>query len=89
MKGKGSSDSLAEIDPNTGAIKQIVGETGATGLFGLAWWNGVFYAFSSSGTVYTLDVTTGKATPVSGIATPKGAKWWGAGVSTRAAGFGS
>lgn len=86
LKGKGTSDSLASIDPKTGKILKIIGETGAKGLYGLAWWSGVFYGFSSDGNVYVLDVTTAKATVVSGITAPKGVKWWGAGVSTRAAG---
>ncbi len=86
LKGKGNSDSLASIDPKNGKILKVIGETGAKGLYGLAWWSGVFYGFSSDGNVYVLDVTTGKASVVSGIQAPKGVKWWGAGVSTRAAG---
>lgn len=86
LKGKGNSDSLASIDPKNGKILKIIGETGAKGLYGLAWWSGVFYAFSSDGNVYVLDVKTAKASVVSGIQAPKGIKWWGAGVSTRAAG---
>lgn len=81
-----TSDTLASIDPKTGKIVTIIGDTGVAKLFGFAWWSGVFYGFSSDGGVYTLDVNTGMATPVAGIVTPKGAKWWGAGVSTRAAG---
>lgn len=84
LKGKGKTDALAKVDPMTGKAT-IIGETGAQGLYGLAWWNGVFYAFSSNGNVYTLDVQTGKATVVAGIVVPKDVKWWGAGVSTRAA----
>lgn len=86
LKGKGDSDSLASIDPKNGKILKVIGETGAKGLFGLAWWSGVFYAFSSDGNVYTLDVVTGKASVVKGIQAPAGVKWWGAGVSTRANG---
>jgi hypothetical protein len=85
LKGVGTTDSLALIDPKNGKAT-VIGETGAKGLFGLAWWSGVFYAFGSDGSVYTLDVGTGKATPVKGITLPAGAKWWGAGVSTRANG---
>lgn len=81
-----TTDTLASIDPKTGKILQIIGDTGVAKLFGFAWWSGVFYGFSADGGVYTLDVATGKATPVKGIATPTGAKWWGAAVSTRAAG---
>lgn len=86
LKGKGTSDSLALIDPTNGKIIKVIGETGVKQLYGFAWWSGVFYGFSADGKVYTLDVTTAKATPVKGITVPAGAKWWGAGVSTRAAG---
>ncbi len=86
LKGKGNSDSLASIDPKTGKILKVIGETGAKGLYGLAWWSGVFYAFSSDSNVYTLDVSTGKASVIKGIQAPTGIKWWGAGVSTRANG---
>lgn len=86
LKGKGNSDSLASIDPKNGKILKVIGETGAKGLYGLAWWSGVFYAFSSDSNVYTLDIATGKASVIKGIQAPAGIKWWGAGVSTRANG---
>ncbi len=85
-KTTSTTDTLASIDPKTGKILKIIGDCGVAKLFGFAWWSGVFYGFAADGNVYTLDVNTGKATLVAGIATPKGAKWWGAGVSTRAAG---
>ncbi len=86
-KCNGCDNYLAEVDPATGKIKKLIGKTGkAKGLFGLAWWAGVFYAVSSDGFVYILDVKTGDATKVKGITVPKGVKWWGAGVSTRADG---
>lgn len=86
LKGVSKTDSLAKVDPTNGKILSIVGETGVNQLFGLAWWNGVFYGVSNDGNIYTLDTTTGKASVVTGISTPKGVKWWGAGVSTRANG---
>lgn len=85
-KATGGNDSLASIDPKTGKVLKIIGDTGVKSLFGLAWWDNVVYGFSSDGNVYELDITTGKATPIGGISAPKGLKWWGAGVSTRAAG---
>ena len=88
LKGVSKTDSLAKIDPTNGKILSIVGETGVNQLFGLAWWNGVFYGVSNDGNIYTLDITTGKASKVTGITTPTGVKWWGAGVSTRANGGG-
>lgn len=86
LKGKGDTDTLAKIDPKTGKIQQLLGETGAVGLFGLAWWKGVFYGFAKGGSVYELDIKTGKATEVKSLKAPKGVSWWGAGVSTRANG---
>ena len=83
---KSTSDTLALIDPKDGTLLKIIGDTGVKQLFGLAWWQGVFYGFSADGNVYTLDVVSGKATVVKGISVPKGAQWWGAGVSTRANG---
>ena len=74
---------LAEVDPATGAVITIIGKTGsAKGLFGLAWFQGVFYAVSSDGNVYMLDVKTATPTPVTVVKVPAGTKWWGAGVST-------
>lgn len=80
------TDTLAKVDPANGKILSIVGDTGVNQLFGLAWWNGVFYGVSNDGNIYTLDTQTGAATKVTGISTPTGVKWWGAGVSTRANG---
>ena len=86
IKGKGDSDALAEVDPTTGKLVKIVGETGQKGLFGLAWWSGQVYAFAKTGEIYTLNIQTGKATLATSIVAPKGKVWYGAGVSTRANG---
>lgn len=86
LKGKPGTDRLAAIDPATGQITKLIGETGVSGLFGLGWWKGVFYGTSKDGNIYELSLQTGKATKVQGIAVPAGVSWWGAGVSTRAAG---
>ncbi len=86
VKKATGNDSLAQVDPKTGKVLAVIGDTGVKNLFGLAWWAGVVYGFSSDGNVYELDTQTGKAVVAAGLASPKGAKWWGAGVSTRAAG---
>jgi len=83
---KGGGDRIVSVDPKTGKMLKVIGDTGATALWGLAWWGNVFYGFSSSGKVYNIDAKTGKSTVVTGMQVPKGASWWGAGVSTRAAG---
>lgn len=77
------SDVLVEIEPKTGKVLKEVGATGVSGLWGVAWWQGVAYAFSSGGTIYEIDLKTGKAAPLSGFQLPS-ASWWGAGVSTEA-----
>lgn len=86
VTGNGNSDSLVQVDPKTGKVQKTIGSTGVYELYGLAWWSGVFYGFSADGNVYTLDTATGKAKVVAGIKVPTGVAWWGAGVSTRAAG---
>lgn len=86
-KCNGCDNYLAEVDPKTGKILKLIGKTGsAKGLFGLAWWAGVFYGVSNDGNIYVLDVKTGDATQVKGVTVPKDVQWWGAGVSTRAGG---
>lgn len=87
-KAGSSGDSLVQVDPKTGKIQKVIGQTAASSLWGLAWWGGVFYGFSGGvgGGVYTIDAATGKSTKVTAMKVPSGAQWWGAGVSTRAAG---
>lgn len=83
------SDSLAEIDPKTGAIKTVHGETGFNGLFGLGQWAGQAYAFSGdpdgvdTGKVVKIDLETGVATAVA-IDAGSPVAWFGAGVTTLA-----
>jgi hypothetical protein len=77
-----SSDSLAEIDPKTGTIKSVLGETGLTQLYGLGQWAGQAYAFSGSGAVVKIDIESGRATPIALDAGVSGVSWYGAGVTT-------
>ncbi len=77
------SDVLVKVDPMTGKVLSEVGATGVYGLWGVAWWQGVAYGFSSGGTIYEIDLKTGKAKSLSGFQMPS-ASWWGAGVSTEA-----
>lgn len=80
----GGTDKLAQVNPINGATI-VIGDTGVSELWGFAWQAGKFYGFSSSGSVYEIDVATGKAKFAS-FAVPGGLSWWGAGVSTRANG---
>ena len=84
VKKSGSlSDVLVQVDPKTGKVLKDLGSIGATNLWGLAWWDGVFYGFSSTSNVWDINVKTGKGTNLKGFTGTKAA-WWGAGVSTEA-----
>lgn len=81
-----SPDMLAEIDPKTGTIKRIVGNTLQNRIYGLAYWAGKAYGFSDDGNVTEINVATGVSNIVTtlkdkdNVAVP----WFGAGVTTEA-----
>ena len=77
----GGTDRLAEIDPKTGTIKRIVGDTKQTNLYGLAYAGGAAYAFAESGSVFSIDLATGATTGVT-LDGASGIVWNGAGVTT-------
>ena len=79
-----TTDSLAEIDPATGALKQVFPETGHKNLFGLGQWAGNGYAFDETGEIVQIEMTTGKATVVPATADGGVHNWYGAGVTTDA-----
>ncbi|MBM4342712.1 MAG: hypothetical protein FJ100_04985 [Deltaproteobacteria bacterium] len=85
-QGPFGGDKLVEVNPATGQVVKTLGDCGVADLWGIAWTGGVLYGFASSGGVYSLDVKTGKASSIPGLMVPNGVSWWGAGVSTRAAG---
>ncbi|MBX3187496.1 MAG: hypothetical protein KF819_10800 [Labilithrix sp.] len=82
----GSPDMLAEIDPKTGTIKSMVGNTLQRDIWGLAYWGGKAYGFSGDGNVTEINVQTGVSNLVTtlkdkdNVAVP----WFGAGVTTEA-----
>jgi len=75
---------LAEIDPATGTMKRIIGDTGQTGFFGLGFWAGKAYGFTDTGGIYEIDITTGKSVLAFDAKDDAGAGivWFGAGVTT-------
>lgn len=79
-----TTDRLAEIDPATGVLKRILGDTKQRNLFGLGYWAGKGYGFADDGTVAEIDMKTGVgvALQLSGVTAKQ--KWFGAGVSTQA-----
>lgn len=74
-------DRIAEVDPATGTIKRVIGATGATGLYGLGYWGGIAYGFSSSGLLVKIDLATGAGTPISITGAPT-TGFYGAGTTT-------
>jgi hypothetical protein len=79
---KGSTaagDWLIELDPATGFATSI-GQTGFNGIWGLSYWKGKLYGFTSSGHLLLLDAVTGKGTLVKKVSVG----WWGAAVTTAA-----
>jgi hypothetical protein len=77
----GGTDRLAEIDPKTGVIKRIIGDTKQSNLYGLAYAGGKAYAFTDAGSVFSLDLTNGTAAAVS-LSGAAGVLWNGATVTT-------
>jgi hypothetical protein len=79
-------DFLATIDPNNGWAATPIGTatTGYDRIFGLAFWGGTVFGFvdngptAGTGSLVTIDTTTGVATPVN----TEQFRWYGAGVTT-------
>jgi len=74
-------DRVAEVDPATGGIIRVIGATGAAGLYGLGYWGGIAYGFSSSGLLVKIDLATGAGTPISITGAPA-TGFYGAGTTT-------
>jgi hypothetical protein len=73
----GGIEYLARIDTTTGRAT-LIGETGQTETWGVGYWRGSVYGFTSGGLVVTIDIETGRASPAQRTPGP----WWGAGVTT-------
>lgn len=78
------NDLLAEIDPSTGTLVKIIGDTGQKGFYGVGFWAGKAYGFTSSGNIYEIDTTTGATKVVLEAKDDDGnpIAWYGAGVTT-------
>jgi hypothetical protein len=80
------TDLLAEVDPKTGNLKKIIGDTKQTNLYGFGYWAGKGYGFSDNGKISEIDMTTGNGTVVKTLTGDGGSPlpWYGAGVTTEA-----
>jgi hypothetical protein len=85
IDGSGT-DLLAEVDPKTGSIKRIIGDTKQNNLFGFGYWAGKGYGFSDEGRIIQIDMTNGSSSVLKTLTGDGGAAvpWYGAGVTTQA-----
>jgi hypothetical protein len=81
---------LGEVDPKTGRLIKLIGETNTPDLFGVGYWGGVVYGFKADGAYFSIDSKTGAATKVGQLTGSdagggtQGIGFYGAGSSTAA-----
>ncbi len=76
------NDCLVELNPTTGAMIHDWGAIGASGVWGLAFWGGIVYGFTSSGQIVRL--TFGADTITSEVVANTAYSFYGAGSTTKA-----
>jgi hypothetical protein len=86
IKDLDCDDCLVEVDPATGVIITNYGDIGQSKIFGLAFWGGSAYGFTSGGTLFEInfDMGTVSTTILAVPGAPADLKFWGAGSSTSA-----
>ena len=84
--GDPGTDSLAEVDPKTGRIIKIVGDTGQPNFYGLGQWAGTAYGFNAGGNIVKINMDTGAGQTILTLKEDGGAtgQWYGAGMTTDA-----
>ncbi len=75
--GDGTPDGLVSLAANTFA-GTMIGSIGYDEIWGIAFWKGNIFGFTSDGKFITINPTTGQGTLVQS----NGPEWWGAAVST-------
>jgi hypothetical protein len=73
----GNGDELASVDPTNGYQATVIGNTGFSSIYGLAFWAGTLYGFDSYGDIITIDPSTGVGTLVRN----DNVSWYGAGTT--------
>ncbi|TPV92731.1 MAG: DUF4394 domain-containing protein [Myxococcales bacterium FL481] len=73
------TDWLARVDVETGEAT-LIGDTGLVSVWGLAYWGGQLYGFTSGGEIALIDPDTGETS----VETTTTHDFWGAGVTTSA-----
>lgn len=85
-RGGAGTDMLAEVDPKTGNIIRIIGDTGQTNLYGFGYWAGKGYGFADNGSIVEINMATAASSVLKTLTGDGGAPvaWYGAGVTTQA-----
>jgi len=78
-QGLTGNDFLARVNTTNYSVT-IIGDTGFTDIWGIAFWGDKVYGFTENRQFVLIDINTGAATPVEMGAV----NWWGAGVTTSA-----
>lgn len=77
------TDSLAEVDPETGKIIKIIGDIGQPNFWGLAQWAGTAYGFNAGGNIVEINMDTGAGKTLVALKEDGGTgSWFGAGMTT-------
>lgn len=82
--GNACGDCIIEVDPKSGALKKMIGPLGHGGVYGLAFWGGSAYGFSSFGELFQIDLSNGTSTIIPMPSAPPGLSFNGAGSTTSA-----
>ena len=84
VNGNGCNDCIVEVNPTTGALKQMIGHLGHSQVYGLAFWGGSAYGFDNAGQLFQIDLTNAMSTIINIPSAPPGLSFYGAGSTTSA-----
>lgn len=84
VQGNGCADCIIEVDPKSGDMKKMIGPLGKAEVYGLAFWGGSAYGFSSAGVLFQIDLATAATTFIPMPNPPPGLSFYGAGSTTSA-----
>ena len=80
--GHNCSDCVVKVDPASGVLLDVLGDSGHSGVYGLAFWAGFVYGFDSSGKLFSYDVIAKSGTDIPIPMAPPGLSFYGAGSTT-------
>jgi hypothetical protein len=82
VKGSGCGDCILSVNPVTGDLIENLGSVGKSSVYGLAYWAGYVYGFTSFGELFSYDVALKKTTNISIPNAPLLLSFYGAGSTT-------